>query len=331
MIRGQLVEWIQGATPGSRLLPERELSSHFGVSRTTLRRAVDDLVESGILKRVPGSGVYLNSSPADKKYKICLAYDNEMDSVHQPFLATQLHQFEVEISKRGGIAVPVPFSVNAEMPPALNSADGLVLFGSVYPSWLPVDKPMVILFDPEHLIPEASYVLSDEYFNGMIAANYVFSLGHSKSAFIGDTERYFWARDRYRALCDAAAETGNPKPELLANQYNRPVLVGMAKQVKASGVTVVVCANDYIAMGLISALHRIGVKVPEDISVVGYDDVDASVYSHPPITTVRLPVEEAVYVAANELEERILHVGKNIPKRITLLAKLIVRGSCAAI
>jgi DNA-binding LacI/PurR family transcriptional regulator len=282
-----------------------------------------------LLRRAPGSGVYLNSSSEKARYKICLAYDNDMDIVNEPSLAEQLRQFELEVSKRGGLAVSTPFSCSDEMPKAVKSSDGLVLFGSVYPDWLPKDKPMVILFDPESFIENASYVLSDEYLNGMIAARYVYSLGHSKCVFIGDTERYFWARDRYRALCDAAAEAGKPKPELLTNKKNAPIHSDIAKAVKSLGSTVAVCANDYIAMGLISALHRVGLHVPEDVSVVGYDDVAAASYFHPTLTTIRLPVEEAVYVAVNEFDNMILKSDKHIPKRITLLGKLVTRESCA--
>jgi protease II len=72
-----------------------------------------------------------------------------------------------------------------------------------------------------------------------------------------------------------------------------------------------------MAMSLISALHDIGMNVPENISVIGFDDVPNAAFFHPPLTTVQQPVAEIVSAAVTELEHRIISMDTNTSKRIT--------------
>ncbi len=95
--------------------------------------------------------------------------------------------------------------------------------------------------------------------------------------------------------------------------------------------TAVVCFNDLTALGLMSAFHELGIKVPEDISVIGHDDIECAKRWHIPLTTVKAPTMGLGEKAAEILIENI-EAEESIPiRRVTLESKLIVRESTRAL
>ena len=86
-------------------------------------------------------------------------------------------------------------------------------------------------------------------------------------------------------------------------------------------------ASDVVALGAIGALRESGRRVPDDVSVVGFDDIPLAAYFDPPLTTVRLPAYEHGQAAGRALLDRIAE--RSIPSRTLLPTELIVRGSTA--
>ncbi|RDI90893.1 transcriptional regulator [Thermosipho africanus Ob7] len=91
--------------------------------------------------------------------------------------------------------------------------------------------------------------------------------------------------------------------------------------------TAIFTINDWTATGALSALYEKGLKVPEDISLVGFDDAPYVKYIVPPLTTIKQPRWEMGQTAAQLLIERIQNKGSNIPKNVILQPQLIVRKS----
>lgn len=91
--------------------------------------------------------------------------------------------------------------------------------------------------------------------------------------------------------------------------------------------TAVTCYNDLIAIGVLRALRQLGIRVPEDVSVIGFDDLQILDYLDPPLTTVHVPKHEMGSRAAELLFRQIESRGDLPPERISLCAKLLVRGS----
>jgi LacI family transcriptional regulator len=83
--------------------------------------------------------------------------------------------------------------------------------------------------------------------------------------------------------------------------------------------------SDVVALGAIGALREAGRRVPDDISIVGFDDIPLAAYFDPPLTTVRLPAFELGQAAGRALLERL--ADRAIPHRTLLPTELIVRGS----
>jgi LacI family transcriptional regulator len=103
-----------------------------------------------------------------------------------------------------------------------------------------------------------------------------------------------------------------------------------AKQLLARGkpFTALFAYNDISAIGSIRALREAGLRVPEDVSVIGFDDIHGAAYHNPALTTVRQPLERMGAIAAETLIERI-EGRKDYPSEIAIEPELVIRESTA--
>jgi len=94
--------------------------------------------------------------------------------------------------------------------------------------------------------------------------------------------------------------------------------------------TAIFCFNDISAIGVIRAVHDAGLRVPQDVSVVGFDDIISAAYQKPSITTVRQPLREMGSEGAQVLLDLIANPRKEAPSEIVIQPELIVRESTGA-
>jgi LacI family transcriptional regulator len=94
---------------------------------------------------------------------------------------------------------------------------------------------------------------------------------------------------------------------------------------KKKEFTAVFAYNDFSAIGAIRSLREAGLKIPEDVSVVGFDDVNSAAFQNPSLTTIRQPLQKMAEIAAQTLLDRLN--GKEVPKEILVEPELIVRES----
>lgn len=165
------------------------------------------------------------------------------------------------------------------------------------------------------------------------AMRHLLELGHRRIAFIGGPAGRGDADERHRAYADMLAEAGVPFDARLVAPGNYVESGGLAAMNmlldRGLPFTAVFAANDDSAYGAMLALHRRGLRVPDDVSVVGFDDVDHSAFSLPPLTTVRQPLRELGREAANAI---VALIGERKPPRGALLRQeLIVRESTRAL
>jgi DNA-binding LacI/PurR family transcriptional regulator len=163
------------------------------------------------------------------------------------------------------------------------------------------------------------------------AVDHLVALGHTRIACITNAPLvYTAAQDRLQGYLDALRSAGiEPRSEWIASAaFDAPS--GHAAMVELLGRTAfdaVFVGSDVVALGAIGALREAGRRVPDDVSVVGFDDIPLAAYFDPPLTTVRLPAFELGQAAGRALVERI--AGRAIPDRTLLPTELIVRGSTA--
>jgi len=196
------------------------------------------------------------------------------------------------------------------------------------------DIPVVIAGDfltVQEQPPNWDWVGGDNQGGAQAAVEYLIGLGHRRIAFIqGPSGTPTGARrlDGFRRAFESAGLSVD-EGLLIPGDYTRDAgRAGMAALLGLEAPpTAVFCANDLIALGALQAAQLRGCRVPRDLSVVGFDDIDEAERALPPLTTVRQPPRRLGMVAAETLIERL--EGRAEPRRIVLEFSLVVRESTA--
>jgi DNA-binding LacI/PurR family transcriptional regulator len=170
-----------------------------------------------------------------------------------------------------------------------------------------------------------------------LALQHLTILGHRRVAFIKGQEFSSDTEIRWEAVCEAAKKFGVEVSEKrigqLEGESSSPLLgYQVMQKILARGevFTALFAFNDISAIGAIQALREAGRRVPEDVSVVGFDDIQSAAFQNPGLTTVRQPLREMGKIAGETLLKRITAPAKApYPKEIIVEPELIVRGSTA--
>lgn len=136
-------------------------------------------------------------------------------------------------------------------------------------------------------------------------------LGHRRIAYIREDHAYYNLQARFEAYCQGIKRNhleGDPKLVITADLSVEGGYIA-AKQLLDSGCdfTALCCANDYVAIGAYRAILQAGKKIPEDISVLGFDDINIAAYITPALSTVKQPIDELGMEAAHALIKKIEH------------------------
>jgi LacI family transcriptional regulator len=199
------------------------------------------------------------------------------------------------------------------------------------------DKVPVVVADRELEDIKVPSVLIDNFYAMKEAVNYLYDLGHNKIGYISYTyDNQTTVRKRFEGYCEGLKENKldyNPDMVVISETLRLNELQGsheaVRKIIKYKSIpSVIMTASDFIAVGVIEALKDLKIKIPEEISVIGYDNILISQYTSPLLTTVKQPKEKMGAIAMNLLLDII--EGKKIKNRnIVLPTKLIVRRSVA--
>jgi LacI family transcriptional regulator len=217
------------------------------------------------------------------------------------------------------------------------SVDGLIIVNTPWHLDLPV--PVVTVSSHDTVKGVTSIVL-DHYRAAEVALRHLVELGHCKIAFIKGQAFVPDSDVRWNAILGAAAQMELPISENLVTQIadNSPTPepgYQLTLKLLAAGerFTALFAFNDISAMGAIRALHESGLRVPEDISVVGFDDIESAAYQSPGLSTVRQPLRKMGRMAAETVLRCILRPTEksDASPRITVEPELIVRGTTCAV
>jgi DNA-binding LacI/PurR family transcriptional regulator len=169
----------------------------------------------------------------------------------------------------------------------------------------------------------------------VLALNHLKELRHERVAFMKGNPLSSDSKDRWEAICHVAGEIGmNIDPELtmqIDTDDPTPMLgYPFTKQLLArqKPFTALFAYNDISAIGAIRALQEQGLRVPQDVSVMGFDDIPGAAFHFPSLTTVRQPLNRMGEVAAQTLLERIEAKKDYIPE-IAIEPELVIRESTA--
>ncbi|MFC5529621.1 LacI family DNA-binding transcriptional regulator [Cohnella yongneupensis] len=160
-----------------------------------------------------------------------------------------------------------------------------------------------------------------------LALDHLFELGHTKIGFIGGNRTYGKDQRHYhyeRYMKDR--ELLNPEHIFIGGWWSHEGDRLMNEAIRKGDLpTAFFVANDTLAIGAMHALKEAGLRVPEDVAIVGFNDIDIAEYLSPPLTTIRIQPEIMGRMAVRLLIDRIK--GRDIPVQVVVPSKLIVRSS----
>ncbi len=180
-------------------------------------------------------------------------------------------------------------------------------------------------------IPDAEVFSISDYDGGRQLCRYILSLGHTRLGFLGGT----WAKSpslRCNGVMDEYRAAGF-SPDDIFRIETRDVTVKsgnrMAKEIlgKHPEITALICYNDILAIGVLQACLQMGKKVPEELSVVGFDDIPEAERAYLPLTTYRID-KTALGAAMMEKLIRLIEDKEVIPQQTLVQGKLVIRESC---
>ncbi len=180
---------------------------------------------------------------------------------------------------------------------------------------------------------EGTFISVDEASVLDVSVRHLASLGHERIGLAVGPARFLPSQRKIKAFGDALRATlgvTQPDQHVVSTLYTLEGGQAAATRLLETGHTAIVCGSDLMALGAIRAARLLGLRVPEDVSIVGYDDSPTMAFVDPPLTTVRQPVQEMSATAVSSLLEEL--EGNPAP-RVELLfrGELVVRGSTGAV
>ncbi len=323
--------------PNKRIPSENEFTDLLGVSGITVRKAMAELVNEGVIYRVKGKGSFVsdNSSKTSKKLITLLLSGGDLhDGSYmkiimgmQKFLSTKNYSLIVECSEQ---------DINKEREIILRliekNVDGFVLYPDVpersienYQIIKSNNIPIVMIDRYSNRFP-CNYLGLNNHDAFYLATEYILNLKHKKIAFVAFEYYLSSENERFRGYCDALKNTGLEiikENIFLQKEIN---IDKLAARIRKKELTAIMCVNDRRATRLIKELIEKGIKVPEDISIMGFDDEDASKDAEVALSTVRQNFEMLGYEASEMIVSAI--EGHNYQYvRKQLGAELVIRKS----
>lgn len=176
-----------------------------------------------------------------------------------------------------------------------------------------------------------STVRADNESGGALAARYLLELGHRKIAHLTGPRQHGNLSDRTRGFVRALKSAANPvQPVVLHGKFSFGGGTELTRRMldEHPEITAIFAANDVMAFGVVRTALERGLRIPEDLSLIGFDNIEFSGIVHPPLTTIHQPKYEMGYAAVEILLRMARDKDKQIPEHRLLGVELIERQSC---
>lgn len=344
---------------GDRLPSEPQFAKHLGISRTTVRIALQSAEVEGLIKRVVGRGTFVSYEPDNRGGARLIGYVTR--NFHNNIHLVLLSSVETELRSAGCRVVFSNATNNNEEVIVLKQLleediAGLI----VWPNANPTDAQREIFQQIQALdIPivfvdrfvrgiEADYVASDNYGGTVDLINHLVNLGHERILYLrSNINDLFPVDERQRGYEEALMAHGlHVYPPAMINSPHETVfhetdihdlldesssaeiteqVIALLKNVSPLP-TAIACVNDALAILTVRAIQQMGLRVPDDISVVGFDDISLAAYMNVPLTTMRQDAHEIGRLAVELLLDRLDGV-IDPPRREAVPTRLQIRSS----
>jgi Transcriptional regulators len=347
-----IVDWIQELLDnhtlkaGEKIKSENELASIFHVSRQTVRHAISILESKGILERKRGSGTFIKehekcdlAKPRTMRVGIITTYVDE-------YIFPPIIQEMEKILSKAGYSIQIAFthnSIEIERSILTNLLQNMEVDGIIAEttqSGLPSPNIDLYMLLKEKGIPiiflnsyyeelDEPHVCMDDKLAGKMATEYLMQCGHEKIAGIFKSDDG-QGRLRYLGYTEALrAGDIKVKAERISwidTEDMRGSLADFARVLKRiKGCTACVCYNDEVANKLVAICVEKGIKIPEELSIIGIDNSELAGLCEIPFASVENPIRELGRKAATSI--MVLMEGKALEGRLELEPQLVIRNS----
>ncbi len=337
------------------LPPERDLAREFGVSRQSVRQAIDTLRQDGIVSPEQGRGTRVLAQasaaatprPERNGFKLAalVIYRMTGDGSAAMFRGCQQALAETDHHL---IVCETPIDTRTR---SLNEADhlrklidrgigGIVIYAEPTASNLALLAEAaqrgapVVQIDRELPGLACDFVGVDNRAAAQRMTEHLLSLGHRRIAFLSTAPGPSTCAERLQGYREALGECGSAYDlsDLVAHVPDGAALHGIAEAwlALADPPTAVFAVNDRLAVRFMQALARLGVSVPDTLAVVGFDNSRWAEVVTPALTTVEQPFAAIGETAAHLLVDRMSRRYTGPPRRVLLPTRLVVRQSCGA-
>jgi LacI family transcriptional regulator len=191
----------------------------------------------------------------------------------------------------------------------------------------------IVLLNRSSVYRRFSSVLGDNLEGGEIAGKYLIDLGHTRVAHITGPRGHGNLTDRAKGFLKAFHDKGLPEPHVIYGEHTFAGGYESANEMldRNREITAVFAGNDVLAFGCIRAAIEKNIRIPDDLSIIGFDNVEISQLTHPPLTTIDQPKYE-IGKAAIEMLLNMLAKGDNRePEHRVIGVRLVERQSCRRI
>jgi DNA-binding LacI/PurR family transcriptional regulator len=325
--------------PGDRLKDEAEYIRTYSVSSITIRKAMAGLVQEGYLRRVKGKGSFVSDkwqSGYSKRVAVIMPFNGQPDiSLLKIQMGIQKYLNLIDYS----LIVDWYDSANSTEKSAIDKVINQHVEGILYYSMDPAING--VLFDDlqEKNIPFVcidrydifrffNYVGPNNYSGGALAARHLLDLGHKKLRYLSLNFFLSSERERYDGFCSVLHREGVSFG--LGHVLQKNDFEELAEEIRKGQVTGVFCANDLSAMKLIEGLKKLDIRVPQDLSVIGFDKWAGLDHTELNLTTIRQDFYATGMTAAKLLFELISSLTAATPVHILTSVDLVAGDTVAA-
>lgn len=331
------------AAPVPRRTSLKLLGEHLGLSPSTISFVLNDTpgrsIPEATRERVRKAAAELNYQPSMiartlrghrmKTIGILLPelgegyHSRVISGIGDMLMEQEYFYFTVQHRHKPKLIAAYPHLLQAR------GVDGLIAIDTHLTNPLPL--PTVLIAGHTDL-PDVTNVILDHELGGRLALEHLYHLGHRKIVFMKGQSFSTDSELRWQATLQAANDLGLiVDPELIVEltidstspEISYPLIRDLLG--RRTDFTAIVCFNDVSAMGSIRALHDSGLHVPEDVSVIGFDDIQFASFNVPSLTTIRQPLQTMGSTAAAAVLRKLS--GETLPGILRIEPELIVRES----
>jgi DNA-binding LacI/PurR family transcriptional regulator len=287
-----------------------DIAKIAGVSPSTVSRALEDHPRIGATtkKRIQELAREMNYVPStvakslatNKTWTIGMV----LASISDPFMGRVVEGVE-QAAIEAGFNVFISTSQNDRQREIAviemlqkRRVDGIIVIASHLfdrsPRFFERSKVPIVVINEQNPGENMHFVTVDDVQGAQLAVEHLIALGHRRIGYVGIPNRPMSNQHRFKGYQNALTAAGiDPDPTLIFTSHTIAdhIKTGEAslEPLLAARATAVFCYNDSAAIGLLAACHHRGLSIPEDLSIISFDDIDIAAYTQPPLTTIRQP------------------------------------------